>query len=224
MRHSIYFLILFFPLFIAAQVISPINPFTKDFVPSASNKGSATTQSLQQIEPTFAEIEKAFDAYWEGKDHTVKGSGYKPFKRWIEHWRHYQQEDGTIAPPQVLWDAWEKKQQAEAQGAPLGVPDDTVIDWVGLGPTEMINPTPRRAGQGRLNTIIQDPNTPTTLYVGAPAGGIWKSVDDGINWTPLSDHLPQIGVSGIAIDPTDSNVIYISTGDDDASDSTVSVL
>ena len=39
------------------------------------------------------------------------------------------------------------------------------------------------------------------------------------NWTPLSDDLPQIGVSGIAIDPNDSNTIYIATGDDDAGDS-----
>ena len=38
-----------------------------------------------------------------------------------------------------------------------------------------------------------------------------------MNWTPLSDNL-QIGVSGIAIDPTD-NIIYIATGDDDAGDS-----
>ena len=36
---------------------------------------------------------------------------------------------------------------------------------------------------------------------------------------PLSDNLPQIGVSGIAIDPTNSDIIYIATGDKDGSDS-----
>ena len=83
----------------------------------------------------------------------------------------------------------------------------------------MTNSSVSISGQGRINTIIKDPNNNQTLYVGAPAGGIWKSTDDGVNWTPLSDNLPQIGVSGIAIDPTDSNIIYISTGDDDAGDS-----
>ena len=46
-------------------------------------------------------------------------------------------------------------------------------------------------------------------YAGAPAGGIWKSTDSGNTWTPLSDNLPQIGVSGIAIDPTNTEIIYM---------------
>ena len=67
--------------------------------------------------------------------------------------------------------------------------------------------------------IAVDPSNSNTYYVGAPAGGIWKSLDAGKNWSPLTDSLPQIGVSGIAIHPTDSNIIYIATGDDDAGDS-----
>ena len=73
-------------------------------------------------------------------------------------------------------------------------------------------------GQGRVNTFIIDPNNSSTFYVGAPSGGIWKSTDSGINWSPLSDQIPQIGVSGIAIDPDNSDIIYIATGDDDARD------
>ena len=64
---------------------------------------------------------------------TVKGSGYKPFKRWAHHWQDYLREDGTIAPPAVLWEAWEK-QGAESQQAPLGVPDENTINWSNLGP------------------------------------------------------------------------------------------
>ena len=51
-----------------------------------------------------------------------------------------------------------------------------------------------KSGQGRLNTIMVDPNDSDIIYVGAPAGGIWKSTDAGVNWTPLTDQLPQIGV------------------------------
>ena len=118
-----------------------------------------------------------------------------------------------------MWEAWERKQDAEAQQTPFGVPDNSVINWTNPGPAVVTNSSVSISGQGRLNTIIKDPNNPLTLYVGSPAGGIWKSTDDGTNWTPLSDNLPQIGVSGIAIDPTDSNIIYIATGDDDAGDS-----
>ena len=207
------------PFFMLGQVISPTNPYTKDFVSVKQKQTGFAKQSAQQQSPKLSDIENAFDIYWKDKDYTKKGSGYKPFKRWANHWQDYLQEDGTIAPAAVLWEAWERKQEAEAQQTLFGVPDNSVINWSNPGPAVVTNSSVSISGQGRLNTIIKDPNNPQTLYVGSPAGGIWKSTDDGTNWTPLSDNLPQIGVSGIAIDPTDSNIIYIATGDDDAGDS-----
>jgi len=207
------------PISIFGQVISPTNPYTKNFVTPSMGSSGLVRQSVLQQSPKLLDIENAFDAYWEGKDYTAKGSGYKPFKRWANHWQDYLQEDGTIAPPAVLWEAWERKQQAESQLNTFGVPDNSVINWTNLGPAVVSNSTVSTSGQGRVNTFIKDPNNQQTLYLGAPAGGIWKSTDDGVNWTPLSDKLPQIGVSGIAIDPTNSNIIYIATGDDDAGDS-----
>ena len=202
-----------------AQVISPTNPYTKNFTSQTISSKSLVRKLAKPKEPKLSDIESAFDAYWEGKDHTVKGSGYKPFKRWAHHWKGYLQEDGTIAPPAVLWQAWERKQKSESQQTTLEAPDENTINWSNLGPAVVTNSSVSTSGQGRVNTIIKDPNNDQTLYVGAPAGGIWKSTNDGVNWTPLSDKLPQIGVSGIAIDPTDSNIIYIATGDDDAGDS-----
>jgi hypothetical protein len=91
--------------------------------------------------------------------------------------------------------------------------------WTSLGPYSHTNTASWSSGQGRVNAITVDPSNEDTYYVGAPAGGIWKSTDAGVNWTPLTDYLPQIGVSGIAVHPTDPKTIYIATGDDDASDS-----
>ena len=78
-----------------------------------------------------------------------------------------------------------EKQENESQTKlDFGVPDNTVINWTNLGPAVVTNSSVSISGQGRFNTIIKDPNNPQTLYVGAPAGGIWKSTDDGVNWTP----------------------------------------
>ena len=154
---------------------------------------------------TLQEQSNAFNQYWIGKDFTTKGSGHKPFKRWENHWKNYLLKDGTIANPNMIWNAWEQKQT---------LAKSAVSNWQSKGPYT----TNVKTGQGRVNTFIIDPNNPTTYYVGAPSGGIWKSTDAGINWTPLSDQIPQIGVSGIAIDPNNSNIIYIATGDDDARD------
>ena len=137
-----------------------------------------------------------------------KGSGYKPFKRWEYHWSHYLQEDGIIASAETLWKAWELKQK-------MAKSVNATSNWTPKGPISQSS----NSGQGRINTVMVDPNNANTIYVGAPAGGLWRSTDAGVNWTPLTDDLPQIGVSGIAIDPNNSNIIYISTGDDDAGES-----
>jgi photosystem II stability/assembly factor-like uncharacterized protein len=64
-----------------------------------------------------------------------------------------------------------------------------------------------------------DPSNDQIWYAGAPSGGLWKSFDAGQSWDPIFDEYPQIGVSGIAIDETNTDIIYIATGDDDALDS-----
>lgn len=163
-------------------------------------------------EPTFQEIVDAFDAYWVGKDETVKGSGYKPFKRWESLYQDYLNPDGRVMSRQQMWDAWQSINQNRSSQT-----DDS--NWVNIGPLAHTNTGSWSSGQGRVNSMEVDPNDSNILYVGSPAGGIWKSTDAGATWTPLSDQLPQIGVSGIAIDPTNSDVIYIATGDDDAGDS-----
>lgn len=170
---TFYFKFLFtiIPILSFGQVISPTNPYTKNFVSTTMGSSGLVRQSAVQQEPKLLDIESAFDAYWQGKDYTEKGSGYKPFKRWAHHWQDYLQEDGTIAPPAALWQAWERKQDAESQQAPFGVPDENTINWSNLGPAVVTNSSVSTSGQGRVNTIIKDPNNDQTLYVGAPRRG-----------------------------------------------------
>lgn len=189
---------------------------------------SMSGQSLQKNAPwmggntdaknsvkTFKEITEAAEAYFNTIDRNKKGSGLKPYERWKYRSSHFLKPDGTIATSKDLFEAWEQKNAMNtAQRA-----GSNVSAWTSVGPFSHTNTASWSAGQGRVNTVAVDPSNPNTYYVGAPAGGIWKSTDAGVNWTPLTDHLPQIGVSGIAIHPTDSNTIYIATGDDDAGDS-----
>jgi len=164
---------------------------------------------------TFQEVVNAFDTYWETRDPNIKGSGHKPFKRWESFWKDFIKEDGTLPTQAELWETWlTYKSQEENKSSMVDL-----SNWQPIGPFNHVNTGSWSSGQGRVNAIIVDPNTPTTYYAGAPAGGIWKSTDSGSSWVPLSDQLPQIGVSGIAIDYSDSDIIYIATGDDDNSDS-----
>lgn len=171
----------------------------------------------KQGQPTIDEQVEAFNYYWSTRDKNVRGSGYKPFMRWEYHWRNYTNEQGYIVSSDEFWDAWRQKNQLKTnRSAVMSLP---VSNWQPIGPFTHTNTGSWSSGQGRVNIVHVDPSNSNTIYLGAPAGGIWKSIDNGTTWTPLTDELPQIGVSGIAVDYSNSNVIYISTGDKDAGDS-----
>ena len=66
---------------------------------------------------------------------------------------------------------------------------------------------------GRALTIEGVPGEPDTYYFGAVAGGVWKTIDGGANWTPLFDNEPISSIGAIAVAPSDHNVIYAGTGE-----------
>ncbi|MBT8234796.1 MAG: thrombospondin type 3 repeat-containing protein [Bacteroidia bacterium] len=161
---------------------------------------------------TIDEISEAFLRYWEGKDPSIKGSGFKPFMRWQNYWEQMADAKGNLPTPDALYQSWKNKVNSSK-------PPNPTSNWTSIGPFVHDIYPGVAPGQGRINAIAVDPNNENIWYAGAPAGGIWKSTDAGSNWTNLFDDFLQIGVSGIAIDPNDSNTIYIATGDDDAADS-----
>ncbi|WP_299250301.1 T9SS type A sorting domain-containing protein [uncultured Lacinutrix sp.] len=169
----------------------------------------------------FKEVVNAFNTYWETRNPNVKGSGYKPFKRWENHWKNFVKEDGTLPNSQELWDTYlSTKSNAVSKNFMV---DES--NWLPVGPFTHTNTGSWSSGQGRVNVIVKDESVAGTYYAGAPAGGFWKSTDNGVSWDTYTDDLPQIGVSGIAIDYNNPGTIYIATGDDDAGDSaTVGVM
>jgi len=66
---------------------------------------------------------------------------------------------------------------------------------------------------GRATRVTGIGGDPTTYYFGAAAGGVWKTTDGGINWFPIFDDQPVASIGDIAIAPSDSNIIYVGTGD-----------
>lgn len=165
---------------------------------------------------TIDEMVASFDQYWLTHDKEKKGSGYKPFMRWEYHWRNNEHPDGTIITPLEMSKAWQmKRSQIQKNQSGIALKPS---NWQPVGPFNHTINGSWSAGQGRVNVVYVDPNNASIIYVGTPAGGIWKSTNGGTTWTPLSDELPQIGVSGIVTDKSNSNVIYIATGDKDAGD------
>ena len=80
------------------------------------------------------------------------------------------------------------------------------------GSWAQINLQVSKLGMGRINCMTVHPTNPQIIYVGTPTGGLWRTMDGGTTWTELTRAMQVPGVSGICIDPTNTQVIYILTG------------
>lgn len=91
--------------------------------------------------------------------------------------------------------------------------------WESVGPRPI--GTIARANSGRATAIALDPNYDgsgnQTLYLGAAQGGVWKSTDNGASWRALTDNMPSLSIGSIAIDPFNPRVLYVGTGEGNAS-------
>lgn len=141
-----------------------------------------------------------------------KGRGIKPFERWVNHFELKLDENGNL--PEAGRNMQEF--QTYLRSNPPSKNRSMKLTWVNRGP--FVNPGGLFNGIGRVNAFAQDPKTRTTIYAGAAGGGLWKSIDDGKTWKPLTDNLGSLGVSEIAINPVNTNIIYLATGDGDGGD------
>jgi photosystem II stability/assembly factor-like uncharacterized protein len=54
---------------------------------------------------------------------------------------------------------------------------------------------------------------PTTYYFGSTGGGVWKTTDGAITWSPVFDKEGTSAIGSLAVAPSDPNVIYVGTGE-----------
>ncbi|MDE3154478.1 MAG: hypothetical protein KGN76_05210, partial [Acidobacteriota bacterium] len=68
---------------------------------------------------------------------------------------------------------------------------------------------------GRVIAVAGVPGHPARFYFGAVGGGVWETNDAGRTWTPIFDKEPIASIGAIAVAPSDSNVIYVGSGEAD---------
>ncbi len=66
---------------------------------------------------------------------------------------------------------------------------------------------------GRARTVVVHPNDPATAWIGAAAGGIWKTTDYGQSWEPVFDYETAIAMGSLAIDFNNPDVLLAATGE-----------
>ena len=66
---------------------------------------------------------------------------------------------------------------------------------------------------GRSLTAAGIPGEPTTYYFGATGGGVWKSTDGALTWSPVFDKEGTSSIGSIAVANSNHNVVYVGTGE-----------
>ena len=66
---------------------------------------------------------------------------------------------------------------------------------------------------GRLSSVVGTDQDRALYYIGAAGGGVFKSTNGGIDWTPVFDQTNVAPVGAIAISPQDKNVVWVGTGE-----------
>jgi photosystem II stability/assembly factor-like uncharacterized protein len=91
--------------------------------------------------------------------------------------------------------------------------DSTLLSafrWRPIGPANM---------GGRITDIEGIPSPSKTFYVVAAAGGVWKTTNAGTTFRPIFDHERVASLGDLAIAPSDTNVLYLGTGEEDSRNS-----
>lgn len=158
----------------------------------------------------FKKLVGEFDQKTQSRE-LLQQKGWKPYGRWIEFMRERTTLDGVPADPGLFLEEATKVATQKKQAANL----KTGQAWSPIGPFEMpeaYTSTPMH-GMGRVNCITFHPTDPNTYWIGVAQGGVWKTSDGGESYIPLTDDLPILRVSDIAVDPVNPDVIYVSVGD-----------
>jgi hypothetical protein len=81
------------------------------------------------------------------------------------------------------------------------------LTWQLAGPTNI---------GGRI-TAIASVAGGNPAYIGSANGGVFKSTNGGVNWTPIFDVFGIPSIGAITIDPSSSSTIYVGTGEANSS-------
>jgi photosystem II stability/assembly factor-like uncharacterized protein len=119
----------------------------------------------------------------------------------------------------------ELRQMAVAQVAAMAPVNETPTtpatpggsNWVPLGPLAIVNGQTYGGARvivtGRVTEIVSHPTDPLTIYVATARGGIWKTTDGGVTWSPMSDNAISLAIGSLGIAPSSPSTLYAGTGE-----------
>ena len=66
---------------------------------------------------------------------------------------------------------------------------------------------------GRIADVAVDPRDRSVWYVATASSNVWKTENRGTTWTPVFDRYPSYSTGAVAVDPANSSVVWLGTGE-----------
>ncbi len=121
----------------------------------------------------------------------------------LELWTRSRAYPGSDIPADKYYQAFLDAQNMRVETEALS---SVPAPWASIGPINI---------SGRVISAAVNPLNPGTVYIGAAAGGLWRSRNGatGGDWQRVTTGFPVLGVNAIAINPLDTNTMYLGTGE-----------
>jgi len=65
----------------------------------------------------------------------------------------------------------------------------------------------------RVVAVAGVPGDPNTMYTGSATGGVFKTTDGGVHWSPIFDDFEVQSVGAVAVADSDPNIVWVGTGE-----------
>ncbi|MDB9712322.1 glycosyl hydrolase [Flavobacteriaceae bacterium] len=78
------------------------------------------------------------------------------------------------------------------------------LSWRSIGPS---------LTSGRISDLAINPDKPFEYYVAVSSGGVWKTSNWGLDYTPVFDNESSYSIGCVTIDPNNTNIVWIGTGE-----------
>ncbi|MGI8656313.1 MAG: hypothetical protein ACR2LC_13990 [Pyrinomonadaceae bacterium] len=96
----------------------------------------------------------------------------------------------------------QSKKDAPAQNTPFDPLEN--FKFRNLGPA---------AGGGRVTSVVGIPGQPNIYYIGAAAGGVFRTSDGGLSWKAIFEKEAVASIGAIALAPSNPNIVWVGTGE-----------
>ena len=206
MRHSIFLFLLLTVGFSNAQSFDPPILPNDPTIPEWAAK-------MYEPSPNVLEVDRLFRAYY--ATHPFKQNNYtRYYKRWRRYVTPYLNDDGTIHYPE----ATERQAMADASRSVQVQRSNT---WSFLGPIvhrrgkyAVTDENVQMSYHANVYCIDRSMSNPQVLYCGTECGGVYKTVDQGVNWEYVTENNIIEDVSAISVDPLNENTVIFSAANE----------